>query len=678
MNQDLSKKITVGISCIGSGVGESVINSCRLSNLPLRTVGLGTNPFAFGAYACDVMDYTPTIYASDFIEKLIQKCIEYQIDFLIPGRDDEAHIYAQNRPKFEQAGIEILAASEEMIALCRDKERMSLELNPIADVFVKCFQKEKILESLQKGETNFPLIAKPRSGFASKGVEIIHSEADFHLVSENHILQELAEPKEDDPNYGFFISEIAKNRNPQVAEISIQLVIGKSGDLLGKMATYNKLSNGIPIEIIPFENPQIWETVDQLLPEFLKRGLVGPLNIQGRLTDKGLKVFEMNPRFTGITGLRALMGFNEVEACIKSWLEIERKPNSLAYNPNRFGIRQTADRVMGLHKNHEVSSLFYKLNKNLFSYKKRLLLTGASGYLGQCLVKDLLKDGNYDLFVLGRSKAKLESLFAKLPVHVVDLLDLEQGRIDIGSMDIIVHGAFARPHQGEQAIAESLAWTTSFFTQAASHQVPLIINISSQSVYGPSSGESWTESSPVAPQGVYGQAKHAAELVLKSLGTVYPQIQTVSLRLTTLAGGQAGLEPIDLLSKMVLFAKQHTFLQLINGQFPLNRLDVRDASKAILKLLKGNSNSFNSIYNIGQTKTSNLTELAKIIVAQTAHRVEIRDQRKPISEVGRLNSDKFHKQFDWRPEFELEDTVQSLLLYFDDHLEYSHEQAGSN
>jgi hypothetical protein len=37
----------------------------------------------------------------------------------------------------------------------------------------------------------------------------------------------------------------------------------------------------------------------------------------------GFKIFEMNARFTGITGLRALMGFNEVAICIEKWLKIE-------------------------------------------------------------------------------------------------------------------------------------------------------------------------------------------------------------------------------------------------------------------------------------------------------------------------------------------------------------------
>ncbi len=57
-----NKTFQIGISCIGSGVGQSVINSLRLSRLPIKTIGFGTNPFAYGAYDCDAYDYTPGFY----------------------------------------------------------------------------------------------------------------------------------------------------------------------------------------------------------------------------------------------------------------------------------------------------------------------------------------------------------------------------------------------------------------------------------------------------------------------------------------------------------------------------------------------------------------------------------------------------------------------------------------
>jgi len=380
------KTYTIGISCIGSGVGQSVINSLRLSRLPLKTVGLGTNPFAYGAYDCDAYDYTKSISEKGYVDNLIKKCKEHNIDLVIPGLDDEALIFAQNADKFNSAGIKAIYADEELISICRDKEKMSLELNRVVDVFVKSYNKETLSDDIASGKVKFPFIAKPRSGFASKGVEIIRSVDDIVKITEDHIVQELAIPRIDDPNYVFYMSHIAKNRNPQVSEVSIQIVYSPEAKLMGRMFSYNKLNNGIPIEIVPYDDDYIWSIVDKLTPVLLKMGLRGPLNIQGRLTENGLKLFEMNPRFTGITGLRALMGFNEVEACVKEWLDIDTGNNQLQFNYNRFGIRQTADKSIPIERNNEVLSLFKHLNNGIIKKKKTLLITVASGYLGQNLI----------------------------------------------------------------------------------------------------------------------------------------------------------------------------------------------------------------------------------------------------------------------------------------------------
>ncbi len=43
----------------------------------------------------------------------------------------------------------------------------------------------------------------------------------------------------------------------------------------------------------------------------------GPINVQGRNTSKGFYVFEINPRFSSTTIMRAIVGFNEVDMMIQ-------------------------------------------------------------------------------------------------------------------------------------------------------------------------------------------------------------------------------------------------------------------------------------------------------------------------------------------------------------------------
>ncbi len=669
------KTLNIGISCIGSGVGQSVINSLRLSRLPLKTIGLGTNPFAYGAYDCDVYDYTLSIYDDGFIDNLIQKCKEHEVELIIPGHDDEALIYAKHISKFEQAGIKALVAGEELISICRDKERMSEELNQIAKVFVRSYNKQSFAAALASGILTYPFIAKPRSGFASRGVEIIRCEADLHKITDSHIVQELAIPSKLDPNYSFYMAEIDKNRNPQVSEVSIQLVYSPQGQLMGRMFSYNKLNNGVPIEIVPYDNTYIWSIVDELIPRLLQMGLRGPLNIQGRLTDQGLKLFEMNPRFTGITGLRALMGFNEVEACVKEWLGIDCGNNKLQINYNRFGVRQTADKSIPLERNQRISQLARQINNGEIKKQKTLLVTGACGYLGQNLINRLLESSDFEIWIFDIDKLKINYLFGNKTTMLFDKDDLLQGRLQLGKIDILLHLGFARPYGTNMQIAESLSFTLDLFNRAAAHQVPVIINISSQSVYG-SATPPWHESTPPSPQTVYGQAKYASELFLQALGETNKTLKFCSVRLGTLAGGAGGLVEVDFLSKISRKALAAHPIRIVGGDQLMERLDIRDAVSAIITLLRSRPERWKPVYNVGPGKALSLMEitlravqLAKQYNGGQSSEITIGDNqaRRPKG----MDSGLFYMELDWRPQYSTDDSILSLLDYFRQHYQTS-------
>jgi nucleoside-diphosphate-sugar epimerase len=663
------KTYNIGISCIGSGVGQSVINSLRLSRLPLKTIGLGTNPFAYGAYDCNTYDYTKSIYDEGFIDDLIGKCIKHKVDLVIPGLDDEALLYAQNAHKFADAGIKAIFAEEELISICRDKERMSLELNNIADVFVKSYSRETLSDDIQTGKVKFPFIAKPRGGFASKGVEIIRSNDDLSKITEDHIIQELAIPLKDDPNYNFYMAQIAKNRNPQVSEVSIQVVYGPEGQLMGKMFSYNKLNNGVPIEIVPYENEYIWSVVDQLTPTLLKMGLKGPLNIQGRLTENGLKLFEMNPRFTGITGLRALMGFNEVEACVKEWLGIDKGSNQLHFNYNRFGIRQTADKSIPIERNKEVEAFSKQINGKILKPRKTLFITGACGYLGQNLINKLADDASFEIWAFDLDKEKLQTLFSGKVEKLYDAEDLNSGEVQLGNVDILLHLGFTRPHGTNEQIAKSLTFTSQLFTRAVMHHIPAIINISSQAVYGLENNPPWSENMPVAPQTTYAQAKYASELILQSLKETFQSLHFSSLRLCALAGGAPGLVEQDFLSKMCKAASTGEQIRVTGGMQQMERLDVRDAISAIISMLKVNSGNWNPIYNLGSGVTHSLKDIAQKVV-ETASilydglKPELIIDEKYVSMNFGMNNTLFCSDMNWHPSFDIEDTIKSFFTYY--------------
>ena len=662
-----SKKINIGISSIGSGVGQSVVNSIRLSNLPIKTFGFGTNPLAYGLYECDVFISSLSFYDSNYIEDTIQKCLDNDIVLYVPGHDDDAHICAKNLKKFEDKGIKVIVAGENLLNICRDKELMSNELNKISNIFVRSFDKNGFLEALEKKEIKLPVIAKPRDGFASRGIEIINTEEDIVKITEKHIIQELAIPNSQAPERDYYLKQLKKGINPQVSEVSIQLVADEKGEIMGKMISYNKLNNGVPIEIIPFEDEYVWSEIDKLYPRFKELGLRGPFNLQGRLTDTGLKLFELNARFTGITGLRAFMGFNEVEACIKQWLGIREKEESLIFNHNRFGIRQTADKSIDFDRSSEVFNLYKKINKNIVKIKKNILITGATGYLGRNIVGEILSkyEDDFDVWALSRDKQKLNSIFGN-KIKTYDISDFEKGILSMGNVDILLHAGFARPHCTTTEIAESIVFSTSVLTKAFQNQVANIINISSQSVYGQGSEIPWSENTEINTSTVYSTAKYSIEQLITGLHKLYPHINATSIRLGALTGGAEGLVNIDLLSKIVSNILQGEDIIVMGGNQIMERLDIRDAVAGLVSVLRNTDKKWNPVYNLGSGKQYSLIEIIEEI-KQCAK--ELGYTTNLIKQDGNnqlkfgLNVELFKKDFDWRPEYSLKDTILSLFNY---------------
>jgi nucleoside-diphosphate-sugar epimerase len=597
---------------------------------------------------------------------LLDKCIEYELELLIPGMDDDAMRLSESIEMFGEAGIQVLVSGVELMRLCRDKARTSSAFNEINEIFVKSYARADLEDRLRGGEVKFPLIAKPIDGFSSRGITILRDWKDLSLVKENHIIQEIAIPRMEDPHNFEYCEKLKKGENPQVSEISIQLVANKTGKLLGRMASYNKLKNGVPIEILPYENKCVWREIDKLIPTLAKLGMRGPLNIQGRQTDDGLKLFEINPRFTGITGLRALMGFNEVEACIKEWLRIPSAKTPLMINYNRFGVRQPGDKAVCIKRNDMVSKQSSLLNKEMKISKPTLLVTGAAGYLGRSLVKKVLNEGQYQILAMGRDKQKLEQLFQPIgQVTCYDMADFRSGVLSFGLVDTIVHCAFGRPHCTLQEIADSLEFTNQVLMQAAINQVPRIVNISSQSVYGLSSEPMWNEETPAAPETPYAQAKYASELMTSNARWINNQTYVTSLRLATLSGGQDGLVPAEeMTTKFVLQVIKGEAIRIQGGGQCMERLDIRDAVTGILAVLKMDASTWHSVYNLGYGKAYNIVHIAeKVLALGKKHNYKKSSLVIEPQEVNMkfgMDNRRLMKDSDWAPQHSLEDIIESL------------------
>ncbi|OBX25981.1 nucleoside-diphosphate-sugar epimerase [Gelidibacter algens] len=664
------KKINLAVSCAGSGIGQSIINSCKLSDLPLVLYGFDSNPLAYGLYCCDYQIQTPKLVTPNYIALIIQLCVDHAIDIIIPGTDDEVHLFSKHIADFENSNIKVIVSEEKFLDIVRDKVLANVEFGKLADIFVTSYYNVgSLLIALESKEVALPVIAKPRNGSGSVGIKIINTLEDLQELTSQHIFQELAVPRKNDVNIEKFNSLIAKNINPQVSELSIHLVVGRTGEILGKMATFNRLKQGVPVEILPYTNPSIWDDIDKLIPTFVALGLKGPLNIQGRMTDKGLRIFEMNARFTGITGLRASLGFNEVEACIKEWLGYGHQIQPMKVNGTHFGLRQTTNIAVDITRNSQVATLYKKINETDFKKEKTLLITGATGFLGRNLIDRIIEDKQWHINIcaLTHDKQRAQELLPTT-VTIFDHEDLKMGTLALGGISILLHLGFARPHKPLDDLAESLAFTSKLFRRAVENQVSSIINISSQSVYGQLNLPPWKEDMPIAPNSPYALAKYSSELLLRELSHQHKHIHTTSIRLAGIAGGAKGFVDVDLVSKLIKQVKEGKDLQITGGNQQFERMDVRDAVLGLLALLKTPSNVWKPVYNLGADATFTLIEFAESVL-KIGHESYPNNTSRIIRTASDQNSkfgmdvSLFKEDMKWVPKYTIEDTIQSLFVY---------------
>ena len=327
------------VTCVGSGVGQSVLDSLN----ELRQdyiIGCDMNRNVYATHFCDEFHFVPGLYSEGYLDTLLNIAIERKADIIIPGHDHELALLSKDIDKFHAHGIEVLVSEPKIISISRDKYLWYEYFHERGCSIVPTYKVKDFKESPDL--SIFPAIIKPAGGSASQGIHIVHEMNELEGMSDEDIIQPYLFPTKDDKNYETIVRAVNNRKFVQMSEISIQLIFGKDAKFKSIFISKNVLKNGIPVHIDTIL-PEEFEYLDEIMkfvPICEEQGVKGPVNVQGRITEKGIFFFEMNMRFTGITGNRAQLGFNEVKYLVSDFLGKSSRP--LSYTGNKVGVRQVA------------------------------------------------------------------------------------------------------------------------------------------------------------------------------------------------------------------------------------------------------------------------------------------------------------------------------------------------
>lgn len=224
----------------------------------------------------------------------------------------------------------------------------------------------------------------------------------------------------------------------------------------------------------------------------------------------------------------------------------------------------------------------------------------------------------------------------------------------------LVHCAFARS-EDEQQLSKSLLFTREIMQISNKLRIPRIVNISSKSVYTNSDETIWRENTPVAPKGMYGLSKYAAELISDAC-ICNERSRLTHLRMDSLIG--PGMEQ-RLVTKLADRALVGEDIQLTNGKLMFQYMDTRDAAEAILSILSYEVSLWKKVYCVSAMNVVSLREIGDTVVEVCIDEgiipVQILIEKEWDVGIKKMDSSLFREDTQWQEKYTLRDCVCNIV-----------------
>lgn len=229
----------------------------------------------------------------------------------------------------------------------------------------------------------------------------------------------------------------------------------------------------------------------------------------------------------------------------------------------------------------------------------RVLVTGATGFLGKRLVEELAGSG-FRVRALARKLSNTEPLWRRnVEIFYGDVADMESLQTAFDGIDCVIHAAADTGGSEEEGKVSTIRGTSNILDLCQRHQIRKLVYISSCSVYGVADyqdGELVTEESSLErfpeKRGAYSWAKLEAErLVTEAMAQGH--VQAVCLRPGTIYGPGG-----DIYTPMMGFSAGKKFFAVIgDGSLILPFVYVDNLVQAVIACIDSQK-STGRIYNV--------------------------------------------------------------------------------
>lgn len=308
------KVLIAGIA--GASLGTEIAKALALHGGKYEIYGSDISPLAYGHHQGGFKK-TFTVSRTDYIADISRVMKENGIQVLIPGGEEPMNLLAPHAAEFAASGTLFAGNDPAVVATCGDKDKCFKALDAIGAAMPRTLVPETDAEI---DAFAFPAIVKPATGsggsaFVFLALDAAEAKAYVTYIRTNGrqpLLQEYVPETEGE----YTVGVLSLPDGTVWGAIAMRRLFHSKLSVLMR-AKAGLISSGYSQGLIRPE-PAIEKTCIGIARAMGSRG---PFNVQGRVKNGVFMPFEINPRFSASTYLRAMAGFFEIDAYISALLK---------------------------------------------------------------------------------------------------------------------------------------------------------------------------------------------------------------------------------------------------------------------------------------------------------------------------------------------------------------------
>jgi nucleoside-diphosphate-sugar epimerase len=301
--------------------------------------------------------------------------------------------------------------------------------------------------------------------------------------------------------------------------------------------------------------------------------------------------------------------------------------------------------------------------------RMRVAVTGASGFVGACLVRRLLRDGHEVHLLLrdGHAAWRLEGVLSDVRVHGADIRDAERVRDAVTAarpdwiFHLAVYGAYTWQSDLDRMIATNVAGTANVVDAARRAGVAVLVNVGSSSEYG-LKGHAPDEDEALEPNSDYGVTKAAATMLCR-LAARREGVRMPTLRLYSAYGPFE--EPARLIPTLLIAGMLGRLPRLVRPGVARDFVFVEDAVDALVRAASAEDQPVDGLFNVCTGAQTTIAELVEIVRALLEVREEPRWGSLPDrgwdTHVWVGNPERIRRALDWEARTPVEEGLRRTL-----------------